>query len=649
MASLTPNFNLVKTDDGTEPWGADVRGNWDTIDANLARAITGSSTYATLPPNASARTGEIRRVTDEIRGLWIFTGVQWVQLGGESVNVKEFGAIGDGVEDDAPAIQAAFDAASAWASASGQRVTVIIPPGLYRCEDAIYPKNNTRIINCGEMKFFGGNAIGGFCIIRAQSNIEITGGVWNSNNQQNDNTIAAGFEEADGVTLAGPPCENLWVHDLIVKNSKHGGSHIADITAPGDIGRGGGKGITFQHGVKKAFVSNVLIDTCELGFSVEGKETNSGYVQDVVFANVVVKNARYMGCLLWGVHNTASLIGQVQNLLLTNVSFFDCASGTLSDGSGDNIAEHFGVIVTQAMTAVRASNVQIKNSSGVTTVLRGAHRHCDWDLHVFCDDLADVVNSAPYSGYNPQNAVSRYNRFRCDLSIIGNSFTGYLVNSDATYDAGYGSYEFEGINFNAGTPASIATARYSQNFPSTSVFIFRDRFTGRFVFANDGAAQDGTVSGIQTFFNGLGIEDDSGNALVKIASTRTNLALAGPSGGSQALVSDSGFIINGKLTFAQSDLTIAAGVVTVTRSRHRIDTEGGGAADDLDTINGGENGQLLLLSSVSAARVVTVTDNVGNIQLSGSSMVLDNPVDTLLLEFNTTANKWLEVARSNNA
>ena len=53
---------------------------------------------------------------------------------GEILNVRDFGAVGDGVTDDRDALQAALDAASAAAntttSASGQ-VTVIIPDGTY--------------------------------------------------------------------------------------------------------------------------------------------------------------------------------------------------------------------------------------------------------------------------------------------------------------------------------------------------------------------------------------------------------------------------------------------------------------------------------------------------------------------------------------
>jgi hypothetical protein len=79
-----------------------------------------------------------------------------------------------------------------------------------------------------------------------------------------------------------------------------------------------------------------------------------------------------------------------------------------------------------------------------------------------------------------------------------------------------------------------------------------------------------------------------------------------------------------QLRLGTSALTIAAGAVTVTRSRHTVDTEGGAAADDLDTINGGTDGDMLEISLANAARVVTIRHNVGNIRtVSGGNIVME--------------------------
>ncbi len=106
---------------------------------------------------------------------------------------------------------------------------------------------------------------------------------------------------------------------------------------------------------------------------------------------------------------------------------------------------------------------------------------------------------------------------------------------------------------------------------------------------------------------------------------------------------------NGLAANAGATLTIASGVVTATHSRHRIDTQGAAAADDLDTINGSpKDGQLLILSSANNGRDVTVRSGVGNIQLA-SNLTLSHMYDTLTLIWSNSDAKWLELSRSDNA
>lgn len=94
-----------------------------------------------------------------------------------------------------------------------------------------------------------------------------------------------------------------------------------------------------------------------------------------------------------------------------------------------------------------------------------------------------------------------------------------------------------------------------------------------------------------------------------------------------------------------SEKTIAAGVITITGSRHVVDTQSDAATDDLDTINGGIDGQTLVLCAANSARDVVVTE-AGNLKLAGGSFTLDNTEDTIMLVRKGSA--WLELCRSNN-
>lgn len=55
------------------------------------------STYAALPAPGAA--GSLRKVTDSVRGVWMDTGVLWVQQYGQIINVQDFGATGNGIDD----------------------------------------------------------------------------------------------------------------------------------------------------------------------------------------------------------------------------------------------------------------------------------------------------------------------------------------------------------------------------------------------------------------------------------------------------------------------------------------------------------------------------------------------------------------------
>jgi hypothetical protein len=97
------------------------------------------------------------------------------------------------------------------------------------------------------------------------------------------------------------------------------------------------------------------------------------------------------------------------------------------------------------------------------------------------------------------------------------------------------------------------------------------------------------------------------------------------------------------------ELTIAAGVVTITGSYHQIDTEADAATDILDTINGGSDGDILILRAADQTRTVVVKDGTGNINCAGD-FSLDNSADRMLLQYDTSlaGGKWVEISRSDN-
>jgi hypothetical protein len=97
---------------------------------------------------------------------------------------------------------------------------------------------------------------------------------------------------------------------------------------------------------------------------------------------------------------------------------------------------------------------------------------------------------------------------------------------------------------------------------------------------------------------------------------------------------------------APSTLTIAGGVVTATRTCHLLATQGGAAADDLDTINGGAEGDLLILGSADGSNDPTARDGTGNLRLAGN-FTFTKVLDKLSLVKHSSGN-WHELCRSAN-
>lgn len=109
-----------------------------------------------------------------------------------------------------------------------------------------------------------------------------------------------------------------------------------------------------------------------------------------------------------------------------------------------------------------------------------------------------------------------------------------------------------------------------------------------------------------------------------------------------------GIKFNGFLDYGSStELTISGGVVTATKSYHTVDTQADDATDELDTINGGSVGRILILTSANSTRDTTLKHATGNLRLSqGNDFTLDNINATIQLLYN--GSNWIEISRSAN-
>ena len=99
---------------------------------------------------------------------------------------------------------------------------------------------------------------------------------------------------------------------------------------------------------------------------------------------------------------------------------------------------------------------------------------------------------------------------------------------------------------------------------------------------------------------------------------------------------------------AVSELTIAAGVVTKAKAYHDIDTEADAASDELDTISGGSEGDVIFIRAENAARTVIVKDGIAgadNLDLGGNDIYLTDIDQVICLIYDGT--NWILVATYN--
>ena len=94
-------------------------------------------------------------------------------------------------------------------------------------------------------------------------------------------------------------------------------------------------------------------------------------------------------------------------------------------------------------------------------------------------------------------------------------------------------------------------------------------------------------------------------------------------------------------------VTIASGVISVSGpGLYEIDTQGGAASDALDTINGGSEGDVIVLKSANDAHNVVVTDGTSgsdNLDLLGLSITLDTANQRVVLQKDAAGN-WVEMS-----
>ena len=94
-----------------------------------------------------------------------------------------------------------------------------------------------------------------------------------------------------------------------------------------------------------------------------------------------------------------------------------------------------------------------------------------------------------------------------------------------------------------------------------------------------------------------------------------------------------------------TNATISADAITATSSFMRLDTEGAAPTDNLTTINGGNEGDIIILQTSTSTRDVTIKAGIGNIRLPADWPLLATEYTAMLIK---VGSGWLGLSMSQN-
>lgn len=331
------------------------------------------------------------------------------------LNVVDYGATGDGVTDDAPAIQAALDAATA--SPGGSKVTV--PPGTYLIGAELEIKGSLWLDLMPGATIKRGSSSMQYMIRNFNSayaptgyggrgGIRISGGVWDGNaSTYTTSCTNIIFAHADGIRVEGVTSQNVvdW-HAVEINSSKN--VVVRDCTFQGF------RIVTAGREISEAVQIDLAINSAALPGIGAGAYDNTPCSNVLIQGNTVRAFGSYgaFGCLT-GSHSWADG-NQHRNVRVI---------GNHADGLSNYLCD-----LSNYSNVVISDNTCI-NSNGFVRINLPASMTADLTGFVISDNIArnlGVKNQAPSVLANAiaitgQDAITT-GSFINDVAFIGNVF-----------------------------------------------------------------------------------------------------------------------------------------------------------------------------------------------------------------------------------
>lgn len=331
----------------------------------------------------------------------------------------------------------------------------------------------------------------------------------------------------------------------------------------------------------------------------------------------------------------ASALAVTQNTAATSVSVTQSGAGTALLVDQNNAGAQYGVRVENAGTGAAVSVEQQGAGMAMAVTQQGAAT----GVYIAKTNVgAGVPLQVENAGSGVAVSVSQGSSGSYGISV---SQAG-AANAIRANKTNVGAGNCVDV-LNAGTGDALAV---TQTGSSRAVFI--DQQTANTGLGITKAAGAGAAILIDNSGSGNDVTGTSGAWSVTPTGGATFAAMSAT--GIGGITCQGLGTLYGLRLYPGSKTIDTGGAITVgaTDCFIRVDTFASAATDDLDTISGGQDGQILVIASVADTRTPSVTQS-GNCELSTAPRALSNRADRLVLQYDSGISAWCEISFSNNS